>query len=62
MMATTSPPMKILEFKNTEYTGSEDPVEGSLIEPTNDVKRIYPITRNGRNLPHPAVLGRLLGT
>lgn len=56
-----SPPIKILELKKSEYTGSEEVVEGNLIEPTNEVKRMYPITRKGRNLPHPALLGRLLG-
>lgn len=61
IIATIIPPIKILELKKREYTGSEEVVEGSLIEPTNEVKRMYPITRKGRNLPHPVLFGRLLG-
>ncbi|HII96011.1 MAG TPA: hypothetical protein HA367_09840 [Candidatus Methanofastidiosum sp.] len=60
-MATINPPIKILELKKSEYTGSEEVVEGSLIEPTKEVKIMYPITRKGRSLPHPGPLGRLLG-
>ena len=60
-MATIIPPMKILELQNSEYTGSEEVVEGSLIEPKKDVKRTYPITSNGRSLPQLGPLGRLLG-
>ncbi len=55
------PPIKILELLNSEYTGSEEDVEGSLIEPKKDVNRIYPITNKGRNLPQLGPLGRLLG-
>ncbi len=55
------PPMKILEFEKIEYTGSEEDVEGSLIEPKKEVNSMYPITIKGRNLPHPVVLGLLLG-
>jgi len=35
-----TPPIKMLELKNKEYTGSEDPVDGNLIEPMNEVKMI----------------------
>ena len=60
-MATIIPAIKILELKNREYMGSEEDVKGNLIELTNDVKRIYPKTKSGRNLPHPAILGRFFG-
>jgi len=33
IIATIIPPIKILELKKSEYTGSEEVVEGSLIEP-----------------------------
>jgi len=60
-MATIIPPIKILEERRRELIGSEEVVEGSLIEPTNDVKITYPITRKGKSLPHPGLFGRLLG-
>jgi hypothetical protein len=56
-----TPPSKMLVLKKTDWIGSSKFVEGNLIEPTNDVKSIYPITRKGRSLPQPVLFGRLFG-